>query len=368
MKMRMATALTFLAVMIPAAYAAEARKVAYTADFETGQVQAATKTHDGFYIRTLPDPQEGDDALISGQGGFGPDTASDTRVVTKDSIGGETIWPRSGTYFLRSAIYYTKDYRPINDGTTDRPRSMIYLSNEVHHVPYDTEGFIGFSVYTPLNYEHEVGTKGDAGGVTLFSMNSTPSRTFFALKQFVPSGKSEAHWWLVYHVDDSSTEESADARVAVDLGPVRADIGKWTDFVIRYRANPFSVSTNPAAKGIPNAKDETFGGNLGILQVWKAEGSSDSSGNRGLVMKLDKVNTPVGLVPHESDEMMLTWRVYKYAWKKNPTSVKGPIWFGFDEIRHGLVVRDDTGFDDVVPASLVQETPVPRPPDSLAVD
>jgi hypothetical protein len=69
-----------------------------------------------------------------------------------------------------------------------------------------------------------------------------------------------------------------------------------------------------------------------------------------MVRKFSKVNAPVGLVPHQSDRLMHTWRIYKYGWKNFTTHVKGPVWIGFDEIRHGLVGRDDTTYADVNPA------------------
>ncbi len=74
------------------------------------------------------------------------------------------------------------------------------------------------------------------------------------------------------------------------------DLGKWTDFVIRFRVNPFSVATNPAKAGIPDSIDQVFEGNKGIFQLWKSEGNVDGQGNRKMVLKIDKVNTPVGLV------------------------------------------------------------------------
>ena len=155
----------------------------------------------------------------------------------------------------------------------------------------------------------------------------------------------------------------------IDLGPVSADKGKWTDFVFRYRFNPFSVATNPAAVGIPNSKNQLYQGNEGILQVWKAEGPIDLGGNREMVLKVDKVNTPVGLVPHATDKIKHLWRIYKYGWiAKNPTTLTHSVWFGFDEIRQGLVDRDGTSFGDVAPTGVVGGSGAPSPPASLAVD
>jgi hypothetical protein len=167
------------------------------------------------------------------------------------------------------------------------------------------------------------------------------------------------------------------------MGPVEPDKGKWTDFVIRFRSNPFSRTVNPAKLGISNAKDQTFEGNKGILQVWKAEGPVDARGNREMALKVNKLNTPVGLVPHKSWQLDQSFRIYKHGWHQQPTSVKGPVWFGFDEIRFGLVNRDGTAYSDVHPAGLActdrcpkdsgsseppgEEEVVPKPPEGLIV-
>jgi hypothetical protein len=147
----------------------------------------------------------------------------------------------------------------------------------------------------------------------------------------------------------------------------------WTDFVIRFRENPFSVDTNPAKAGIPNAMDKLYEGNKGILQVWKAEGPVDSRGNRKMSLKLDLVNTPVGRVPHATDKRVLSFRIYKYGWKNAETDVKGPVWFGFDEIRLGFANAGAT-FADVAPSARSCEegcssvAAAPKPPAQLRVE
>jgi hypothetical protein len=160
-----------------------------------------------------------------------------------------------------------------------------------------------------------------------------------------------------------------------DLGPVSADMGKWSDFVFHYRFNPFSTATNPAAIGIADSRNKLYEGNKGILQVWKAEGAVDSSGNRAMAMKVDKVNQPVGLVPHSTENIRHYWRIYKFGWHSNPTTLTHPIWFGFDEIRQGLVARDGTTFADVAPSGAPctsncgpTETVKPKPPASVTVE
>jgi len=247
------------------------------------------------------------------------------------------------------------------------------MSDPVHRFDYDTEGFLGFSIYVPLNYEHETGTYGIPGAIQLLSIKEPNSadRVFLVLEQFVPKGSNKARWFLSYVTDDKSTDSGEQTKI--DLGPVESDIGKWTDFVIRFRENPFVVETNPASLGIPMARNQVYAGNKGILQLWKAEGPADDKGNRQMVLKVNKVNTPVGRVPHATERRVVNFRTYKYGWKSNPTDVNGPIWFGFDEIRLGFA-KDGVEYSNVDPShqscpegcSAVAATP--RPPAGLNVD
>jgi hypothetical protein len=117
-----------------------------------------------------------------------------------------------------------------------------------------------------------------------------------------------------------------------------------------------------------------YEGNRGILQVWKGTGDTDADGNRKMQLMIDKVNSPVGLVPHATTKIIHHWRIYKFGWHSNPTTLTHPVWFGFDEIRQGLVARDGTTFADVAPADVSCETDCgsmvaakPKPPSNLAV-
>ena len=300
---------------------------------------------------------------------FGPGSGADTRVMSSETVGSETVRPRGGKYFLRSALYYGKNYRNVNDGVLDKPRSMFYLAESTFSFDYDTEGYLGMSIYTPKNYEHETGTRDESGYVTLLSVNADTNRSFFVVSQYVQAPANQAHWWLKVYTSATSTNEANASTNTVDLGPVVSDLGEWTDFVFRFRANPFSTATNPASKGIAGAKNQTYPGNKGILQVWKAEGAPDANGNRKLQLKFSKVDVPVGLVPQASTKIQIEPRVYKGGWKKHPTDVRGPVWFGFDEMRFGLVGRDGTGFSDVAPSgSTTLAGPTPSPPTNLVVN
>lgn len=336
---------------------------------ESGRVQNAGSKQDGFYIQTFRDNNE----VLVGSGGAGPDSGLDTRVVRSETVGSETIRPRKGDYFMRSALHYEKDYSvsSFNKGCQcNKPRSTMMLGHETLRFEWDEELYLGFSIYTPENLEDELGVKDHRGSSMLLSVKpSSSTRTQFLLSQFANGSQNQMHWWLNYNVGDTSTQESEGRSEWIDLGPVGPDRGQWTDFVVRLRLNPFRVDTNPAAQGIPDAVDKMYRGNRGIFQVWKSEGSSDSNGDRRMNLKIDKVNEPVGLVPHATDKPHFSFRIYKYGWHNNETTVKGPVWYGFDEIRYGTVAGEGTTWDDVYPGNAgngsTSGSKRPNPPELL---
>jgi len=374
-----------LAGMAAANVAHAQQSVHFVGDFETGAVQRHGDGRDGFFIKTLPNPQGLIGEIMITAGGAGPDSNLDTRVVSSESVGGELVKPRKGSYFLRSAIYFDKNYDGFSgSGGVNKPRTSISIFKEGELFDYDVEGYTGFSIYLPKNLENETGTRGQMGKNQLMSVAAPGAADAFSLNYWVPSlkegGGNDAHWWI--NLNHSTTSTDVYDFEYIDLGTVVPDKGKWTDFVIRWRANPFTVDTNPYKAGIPNAKDKLYRGNRGILQVWKAQGAVDSNGNRKMVLVLDRVNSPVGQVPHKDWKLRHHFRQYKHHWHRAPTSVKGPVWIGFDEIRFGLVARDTTAYSDVHASALactdscpggtpssppaVAEIP-PAPPESLKV-
>src|SRR5690606_30732789 len=130
-------------------------------------------------------------------------------------------------------------------------------------------------------------------------------------------------------------------------------IGRWTDFVMRFRSNPFDKDTNPAKLGIRGAADREFRANKGILQVWKSTGTQeDSNGGRPMKLVFSIENAPVGNVPSKENEVVQSFRIYKYAWRNYPSTVKGPVKFGFDEIRFGSTTEHGTTYADVHPLGM----------------
>ena len=332
------------------------RHLRFQGDFESGQVQNLESSIDGFRIRTLPNPQLGSKIEVVANGGADWTSKIDTLVSpgeivpTNGSGVGEKVTPRRGRYFIRSALYKSKDYTQMNANGENKPRSGINVSGKGNKVDFDEEGYLGFSIYLPKNWEHETGVKDSRGSSQLLQVQSQgASWRLLALRVYVPPGETEAHWFLEHFLSDSSIRGGD--RTEHDLGRVRHDLGKWTDFVLRYRFNPFSVRTN--ASSIAGGKDQVYAGNKGILQLWKSKGPIYADGNREMFLtSVNLENEPVGLVPHATEKIDWHFRVYKYGWHKNPTHVEGPVWVGFDEIRDGRVLADGTTYNDVHPAGL----------------
>ncbi len=366
-----------LGVVVSWSATADDKRVHFVGDFESGRIAANGTKHDGFYIATVPINQTGSKVMVSGDDDFGPSSSADTRVVRSEVVGGQTVRPRSGEFFLRTEVFRDKNYLVLNNQAKNKPRSKLYLTHDSHRLGFDEEGYAGFSIFVPTNFENELGVRDHRGDSMLFEMCTDSSRTLVNLGVWVQKPSNEAHWFVRTWTSATSIREDQGAKMElIDLGPVGPDKGKWTDFVVRYRFNPFTTDTNPGAKGIPGAKNQLYKGNRGILQVWKAEGGIDEDGNRKMALKIDKVNTPVGLVPDATTDIKHLWRIYKYGWLSNPTTLTHPVWFGFDEIRYGLVARDGTTFADVAPTggacpSGCDEQPTaeqPKPPSGFVVE
>ena len=319
----------------------------FVGDFETGQIQDNGTSPDGFLVQTF----NGSTYVGVTGGGAGPSSGYDTRVVASESVGGSTVTPRKGTYFARSEVSYSKDYTAYSgNGGLDKPRSNIAMSDPGLRTDFDDENWLGFSVFLPSNFVHDTGTLNGAQGNQIFTNYATStSSTQFTIQEYVPTGETESHWILQYFTDATSTKESVGAKTTVDLGPVTGDLGKWTDFVIRYRMNPFTTATN--ASTVTNGMNKVFEGNKGILQVWKASGAVDGNGNRTMTKVVDIVNAPVGLVPHTSNKMVNAVRLYKYHWKTNTTANTGTVWAGFDEIKAGRAA-DGITYNSVYPGTV----------------
>ena len=326
------------------------RLVMHDVSFETGSLQPNGSGADAGFIKTLPHPQNGREAYQHGRGGCGPTSDCDMRVVSSEVVDGQTVRPRAGNYFLRIMLYKDKDYSGVNGGGLNKPRNSLTFTDQSYRFDFDTEQWVGFSIFVPNGFEDET----EAQGIVLTDIGTGNRAQFATLSIGMGHRDTQSRWYLnVSHSDTSTTRGSVET---IDLGSIEPDKGQWTDFVIRLRANPFSKNTNPSAQGISGANNQLYEGNKGILQVWKSEGSADSRGDREMVNVVNKVNTPVGLVPgtvQRQSKLKHDIRVYKGGWQGHRgrgSSVQGPIWIGWDEYRFGQTMLYGTGYADVNPS------------------
>jgi hypothetical protein len=349
--------------------------VRHYADFETGLLtangakdSAGRLLPDAGYKMTLPDPQSGFDSIKTGNAGFGPDTKADMKVVssfkepdTKRGVG-KLVYPRRGQYFLMQKLVREKNYEILNcsgdmpqsECTLDKPRVHFDWGNDSYRFESGKEFWVGFSLYVPSNMEVDTGGSGsEQRRASHLIVNTRPSSTFFSIStQAYTKTSAEMSYVLSYQVDATqAVETSSMKKIDVDLGHVNR--GKWTDFVVRAKQNPFTVATNPKRDlGITDAVDKTFPANDGVLQIWMR---NQSTGR--MELKFNLSGKPVGLVPNMIEGgTHISWRIYKFSWKyyysqggaPSASNIFSPYMIGWDELSFGLR-ENGTGYQDVHP-------------------
>jgi hypothetical protein len=375
--------------------------VYWTTDFETGALGASTALG-GMGLKTLAISQTNCDFTSVSSGGAGPASGLDARVVDEASntVGADTnVAARVGTYFFKSSIDIADEYEQLNTtGSTctdgyngnpdDKPRVILFSTQNT--VDWDEEVWLGFSVYLPSNLEHETGYTGTDSRmeVEFVSIVEDSSRQVFELDWHVYDGTTSDWvarvWTSSASISNTSpvkaTSSAARPQTSLPAGcnPVTqvchsyfklgdvvtdSDLGRWTDFVIRFRANPYpsGLTCNPATGAmsgsgtcttLANAQNESFVGGNGILQIWKATGTATP--NRDMTLVLDLTDDAVGLVPNTLGQIDVVPRTYKHSWKKNTSNVVGPVEWGLDEWRWGKAVTHGTGYSDVHPTGQAQ--------------
>lgn len=342
------------------------RNILYEGTWDTGLIAASGQMLNGGNINAMRDTGyvDGNSQFPNGgAGGYGPSIDSDLRLVASEVVGGETILPRKGSYFLRGAMYYNKvqdgsfapgfkkDYNILSGGvvgdiygSNDKPRWNIGYPSAAYLTDYDTEWWAGFSIRLPLNWSHDDPNAANQSANMLISM--TGQDTNATQITFSIRGRQlnvSSNWALEYSVNPTSVLEGQPGGTTTKVNfPCDDDVGKWTDFVLRVRFNPFSVDTNPFLAGVPNSRNQLYLANKGILELWKQVGPG-----RVMTKVFSQVNAPMGLVAHATRKIDFYIRNYKYGWKKIPTQAASPVWMGFDEIRFGGTIANGTSFSDV---------------------
>ena len=274
----------------------------------------------------------------------------DLTIESSVSFQGSTITPRAGAAFLWSLIYDPR--QPGGTGKTydnGDPRwdwNIGGANNQGYLIDYDREVWIGFSIFLPLNYDHDKAAGFYNGDVTnilqVGDPNAVTSNYAFTMSigpddDAAPYGSGDAHWMI-----DLGLNPSGPGHVRIDsgdnsLGEITDDRDNWTDFVIRFRNSPDAN---------------------GIFQLWKSKGPSRTmtliteDQRAGNSTQLSYVNEPIGALPSTLG-MALSPRVYKFNFDNQPTDSISPIGIAWDEWRHGY---DDlgTGYSDVHPTQSPQ--------------
>lgn len=356
-------------------------ELSYTATWETGQKQTNGSTTDGGFVQAMEDSTYVDktDYTSVGAAGFGPSTDYDMRIVASKLWNGTTVTPRNGNYFLSQTIYYDKHYSDFTavsgDARTefdslDKPRTvMLYSTNQAaYKMPLNEEVWYGFSIYLPADLEHDTwngstplnGSDNNTNILASSRLQADASRTLWSIQYRVCSdiNASISRWTISRYISTGTVEAN---KSETDLGSVSGDLGKWTDFIIRYKNNPYTTQTTVGSR--------TYQPNSGILEVWKSYGDYiGATKDRYMTKVLSILNAPVGLGETTgTDGMDFRKEQYKYNWKRwapsgtqvvSPSTVTGPIFIGHDELRVGTAANG-IGFAHVHPTGKTEVTIVP---------
>lgn len=312
--------------------------VYFTGDFEGAtagaRIQTQTSTSNGYAVATLKNPDVTCTRIYSSTGAGNVDTgaATDAHVMASGgTVGADTVTARKGGYFFYMSLDYAKEYGIMNedsactDANLDKPRAQVQVEDSAHGLAFDQEVWAGWSFYLPTNWQHEQAKSSNVRGLEVLSLNINAHQSDLEFQIYRRNdGRAYDSWTMVLYTDPLDTNEHSDTvgcspfpsatcrrslldanggSTTVDDG----DIGHWTDFVIRFRLNPFSVQTN-ANTCANSGKNQVYQGNQGILQLWKSTGTAGSSALT--VTAITKANpgvvTYTGTDPSNGDIFYLT--------------------------------------------------------------
>jgi hypothetical protein len=373
-----------------------ARNLGYIMDGTLSEFTAVGNPDHGMRLSNNTRAGLSSTAVIIASGGGGVTTDCDSRLTAAGYVSptnangvGDTVNPRKNTYFLENRLNWKKDYcemqgtgTPAGSGyPSDKPRCWNYMHKKTDvgealgsPLRWDKTFWLGFSVFVPSNWEHETLNIGnwDQTDWSMFPMHSSSAST--TIIEFSLWGKEagKTQWGVTLYYNHLNVYDTASPTIVIDCGDVATDgdLGKWTDFVIKMRLNPFTVTTN--ASTIPGGRNESYDGNRGIFEVWKTTGAVDGNGDRAFTKVYSRVNLPVGLVPQAGVAPIWLPRIYRGGF--NPTGTRDPrarsgvfgstgagnpdddgyMFLGYDCIYMGDEELNGTGFSDVNPGRLTE--------------
>ena len=335
---------------------------------------------------------------------WGPGSNHMTRWESNYTVNGSTITPRrpDGTYFMIQEMQRSQDYWNINgyaDGSSNgfnSPRShMSALQNpgDYKWIPdCEDEVWFGWSMFIPLNHgvengpaentqrtnehwylthspgEYHILISEKTWGDYASKPGGNPDDEYTYHLRYAANGEEGGSWLttdstLVKGVRTDNGMTQRFNTESTDVSPYwirdwdyASDRGVWTDWVVRYKSNPFTNQTTQTGSEFTFAVPGTYPGGGGVLEIWKSLGAS-----RIMTKVFSLTGAPVGLPPsNRAGGVSLSVRQYKFGWKYNssgsplpstidPDSNGDPlVSIGKDEIRWGFS-SDGCGYQDVHP-------------------
>ncbi len=286
-----------------------------------------------------------EEAAYDTNGSLPPTSTIDVRVedtVTPPSnINGaaSAFFPRSGSYFFYTDINRTYDYSAINGQTAkNKPRYTFFLNSQnggLADYVYNTEACFAGSVGLPSNYDSNDITTFDSTADQVFRMAQADAQDEAAWTIQITGGSGGVdHWYLT--IDRGTHDQNGTTgELNVDLGAVTPGIGKYTDWLVKYKLNItngyIEVWNRIADNTSSLVKNETA-----WTQVYSRTGAG-----------VGHINPVAGESTPEAD-FRLGVRSYKYGWNHNASTTPSlDIFKALDEIRLTRFVVDGGDCSDV---------------------
>lgn len=241
---------------------------------------------------------------------------------------------QTGTRFLSTATSFWVDHSRNETGddysnnSKNKPRWQITYGNDGYKCRAGETIWCGVALHLPSNFDNQSITRDtELSHTGLMEMQDDPSTAqgnlwLLALRRD-PNDPIGVMSWQLQCVQDGASQEN------IKLSTVTEDIGLWTTFVIKHRADP--------------------GGSTGEITVWKSVGPY-LTGHQRAMQQVYSFTGDVGLTPTFPEGYDIGLKAYKYAWHHHTGTGDEVIqWIGYDNFRFGTTEQDGTTYRDVHP-------------------
>lgn len=363
----------------------------YVGTFETnfGGTDSGINAPNAGWVKALTtagaDACSGKSSVLGGMTtGYKPGSGYLLRRETAVTINGSTIAPRSGSGFMYQFLDSTLNYAGCPSGGVNSPRVALSLGQNTFKtiLPYDTTILEGFSIFIPEDTQAEnCGSSSFDYRRMTFQENLNKnglasSRNFLLGFGTKVDGDTNPQFFLHINIDESKQYFTSGEGYYIWLGDIgnkadsASDRGKWVDFVIRYRINPYAAAgrgifqvwrTDPASRSGPlklvyNLATDTAYPTTGSSPVTHAARRADNSGIDLPSSLYDQLGMAYDLANIGGE---IDFRMYKYAWApgkgcppypavNGSTITTEQYGFGWDDI---YIAHESDGADctDVTP-------------------